>query len=157
MTGPACKTCNNGTLINKKVYRMSGAVVVIGYIFLIPSLIGLLVAGGLFFAIDSATKETSKKLKDEVAADLNQSGIPQGIITNITELKEVPSTDLRSLNEKQKHAVRSQRAGQDGRRNHWCRNRRGSCRRHFFVRGLLEPGRRLARLVISDEETSLAL
>jgi hypothetical protein len=114
MNSPTCRTCNAGTLINKKVFRMSGTVVVIGYIFLIPSLIGLLVAGGLFFATGSATKETSKKLKDEVAADLNQAGVLQGVITKITDLKEVPSADLSSLNEKQKDAVRSGQAKMAG-------------------------------------------
>ncbi|MBM4070534.1 MAG: hypothetical protein FJ271_16495 [Planctomycetes bacterium] len=114
MNGPTCRTCNNGTLINRKVYRMSAGVVVIGYIFLIPSLIGVLVAAGLFFATGSATKDTAKKLKDEVAAELANAEVPQGIITKITDLKEVASADLSPLTEKQKDAVRSGQAKMAG-------------------------------------------
>lgn len=44
-----CKTCDEGELVSKKKYRMSGIVVFIGYIFLIPSFLGVLVSS--FFLI----------------------------------------------------------------------------------------------------------
>ena len=40
-----CKVCEKGVLLHQRVYRMSGPAVVIGYILLIPSLIGILLSG----------------------------------------------------------------------------------------------------------------
>ncbi|MHC4081872.1 MAG: hypothetical protein ACYS15_06390 [Planctomycetota bacterium] len=40
--GPVrCKICGRGTVRRRKVYRMSGAIVAIGYILLIPSILGV--------------------------------------------------------------------------------------------------------------------
>jgi hypothetical protein len=44
MNTTICKMCNKGTIANTKVYRMSTVGVVIGYIFLGLSLLGLLLA-----------------------------------------------------------------------------------------------------------------
>jgi hypothetical protein len=38
---PPCKVCERGVLVPKKVFRMSGPVVIIGFIFLIPSILGM--------------------------------------------------------------------------------------------------------------------
>jgi len=37
-----CKVCDRGILVRKKVFRMSGPVVAIGYILLIPSILGMI-------------------------------------------------------------------------------------------------------------------
>jgi hypothetical protein len=42
MVAIKCKTCDVGTLTQRRVHRMSGIVVFIGYILLIPSVIGIL-------------------------------------------------------------------------------------------------------------------
>ncbi|MGP8155935.1 MAG: hypothetical protein ACLQMT_03630 [Candidatus Acidiferrales bacterium] len=39
----ACKVCGRGELIPKQIYRLSGPAVVIGYILLIPSVLGMVV------------------------------------------------------------------------------------------------------------------
>jgi hypothetical protein len=44
----ACKVCDRGALVPKKLYRMSRPVVAIGFILLIPCILGMLVAA--FFA-----------------------------------------------------------------------------------------------------------
>ena|ERR1035437_2274447 len=49
MVSIKCKVCDAGTLVQTKKYRMSGPVVFIGYILLIPSVIGMVVCG--FFII----------------------------------------------------------------------------------------------------------
>lgn len=41
---PLCKTCERGALLPKKIFRMSGPVVVIGFILLIPSFLGIVVS-----------------------------------------------------------------------------------------------------------------
>ena len=40
-SGIRCKICDQGTLLSKEVFRMSGPVVAIGFILLIPSIIGI--------------------------------------------------------------------------------------------------------------------
>lgn len=39
---PTCKICDRGTLISKKAFRLSGPAVAIGFILLIPSILGML-------------------------------------------------------------------------------------------------------------------
>ena len=41
---PACKVCDRGVLVPKKIFRMSWPVVAIGYILLIPSVLGMLLS-----------------------------------------------------------------------------------------------------------------
>lgn len=48
---PICKVCDRGELVPRKVFRMSGPVVVIGFILLVPSALGVLVAGLVFFGV----------------------------------------------------------------------------------------------------------
>jgi hypothetical protein len=43
-----CRICGQGSLIDKKIFRMSGPVVFIGYVFLVPSVVGLLFWFGMF-------------------------------------------------------------------------------------------------------------
>lgn len=42
--GIACQTCERGVLVRKNIHRLSGPAVVIGYIFLIPSILGVAIS-----------------------------------------------------------------------------------------------------------------
>ena len=46
-----CAVCKYGVLENKKLYRLSGPAVVIGYILLIPSILGMLGCAVVFFGV----------------------------------------------------------------------------------------------------------
>jgi hypothetical protein len=48
---PTCKVCERGALIPNKIYRMSGPVVAIGFILLIPSILGMVVSAVIFFGV----------------------------------------------------------------------------------------------------------
>jgi hypothetical protein len=48
-----CKICDRGTLVSKKVHRMSTPVVVIGYILLIPCICGIVFCGLVMAALVS--------------------------------------------------------------------------------------------------------
>lgn len=48
-----CKVCDAGTLLRRKKFRMSGPVVAIGYILLIPSILGILFSAFMFFTAAS--------------------------------------------------------------------------------------------------------
>ena len=49
-----CKVCDRGSLRQQKTYRMSGVVVFIGYILLIPSILGLAISVFMFFGVASS-------------------------------------------------------------------------------------------------------
>jgi hypothetical protein len=51
MYQPSCKVCERGVLVPTKMYRMSGAVVAIGFILLVPSVIGMFPAALVLFAL----------------------------------------------------------------------------------------------------------
>jgi len=44
-----CKVCDRGVLVRKKTFRMSGPVVAIGYILLVPSILGMIACGLVLF------------------------------------------------------------------------------------------------------------
>ena len=50
---PTCKMCRTGTIASAKVYRMNNTVVIVGYLLLVLSMIGVCLAG-LAFLINSA-------------------------------------------------------------------------------------------------------
>lgn len=51
---PTCKICERGALVRKKVFRMSGPVVAIGFIFLIPSVCGMILSALVFLGVISS-------------------------------------------------------------------------------------------------------
>jgi hypothetical protein len=57
---PSCKVCDRGTLVKKKLFRMSGPVVAIGFILLIPSILGMTVSASMFL-------ENAKSVADKQA------------------------------------------------------------------------------------------
>ena len=54
-----CKICDKGALIQKRKYRMSSPVVLIGYVLLIPSILGVLISAMTFFEISSAASQAN--------------------------------------------------------------------------------------------------
>jgi hypothetical protein len=50
-----CKICDRGALFPKKVFRLSGPAVAIGYILLIPSILGMIFCGYILISINLAT------------------------------------------------------------------------------------------------------
>lgn len=50
---PTCKICDRGTLISKRLRRLSGPAVAIGFILLIPSVIGMISCAVMFLAFNS--------------------------------------------------------------------------------------------------------
>jgi hypothetical protein len=70
---PTCKVCERGQLIPKKIFRMSGPVVVIGFILLIPSVLGMLAATLMFFGViayngNESSDTTTERLNPAVSA-----------------------------------------------------------------------------------------
>jgi hypothetical protein len=108
MNGPRCEACGAGAPVAKKVYRRGGVAVVVGYVLLVASALGLLVAILLFVVSgDATTKDLSQKLKDDVSSDLKAAGVPRGVIDKVTGLQKVTEDDKNDLTEKQKGAISS--------------------------------------------------
>jgi hypothetical protein len=55
----SCKICDKGSLIRKKKFRMSGPVIVIGYILLIPSVLGVVISFITFLVVSSAASQSN--------------------------------------------------------------------------------------------------
>ena len=54
MVAIKCKVCDAGTLVRRKKYLRSSVVVLIGYILLIPSIIGILLGGALLLGVGAS-------------------------------------------------------------------------------------------------------
>ena len=81
----ACKICERGVLAKRNLFRMSGPVVVIGFILLIPSVAGMLFSAVVLFWIVSgsanvdATKVTAEKQQiQDIYAALDQYHLDVG-------------------------------------------------------------------------------
>jgi hypothetical protein len=69
-----CKVCDAGTLLRRKKFRMSGPVVAIGYIFLIPSILGIIFSAFMLFTAASLPHAAN----DVASADM-ATGIAGGV------------------------------------------------------------------------------
>ena len=102
-----CKTCDAGTLQPRKNYRMSGIVVVIGYVLLIPSIIGILFGViGVFGAgsAGSAGMETARAAAD---SELRAANVPAPVVAKFVAFKPLTAADTASLPASQRRAVRN--------------------------------------------------
>ncbi len=106
MQGTTCKICDKGTLESKNKYRMSGPVVAIGYIFLCPSVLGMLFGVLLLFSTGTVTKDAVERKANEIRTSLSEAKIPEKIIEKIVLAQNVDETELKALTRKQKEAVR---------------------------------------------------
>jgi hypothetical protein len=101
-------------MTRKRVYRMSGPAVVIGFILLIPSILGMLF-GGLTFLMAaiggaaSADKKASGAELESIRSDLTAQKVPEDIIADVCAEKHVSETrlNLARLNSSQELAVRA--------------------------------------------------
>lgn len=103
-TGPVCKVCGQGTLQKKKKFRMSGPVVAIGFLFLIPSVIGMLFGGLLLFATGSAATQVGSGIKVQIKQSLIAAGLPESTAEKAAN-HQLTSAEKSGLTAEQKKAV----------------------------------------------------
>jgi DNA-directed RNA polymerase subunit RPC12/RpoP len=112
---PLCRTCGQGTLIKLTKFRMSAPVVVIGFVLLIPSVIGMLFGVFMLFVTGVASKQTSALDETKIRAQLVAQNIPDPIVNEVVSGRPVSGNDLASLTSQQQSAVHdaeSSRLGQ---------------------------------------------
>ena len=84
---------------------MSGPVVVIGYIFLIPSILGILFGLLMIFATGSAASETSTGIKQEVREQLMAADIPGDISEKVITRQALTEEENAMLTDEQSRAL----------------------------------------------------
>jgi hypothetical protein len=101
-------------MTRKRVYRMSGPAVVIGFILLIPSILGMLFGGLTFLmAAIGGTAAAGNKLPvaelESIRRDLTAQRVPGDIIADVCAEKHVSETrlNLARLDSSQQLAVRA--------------------------------------------------
>ena len=101
----ACQTCGHGDLVKRKKYRMSIPVVLIGYILLIPCVLGMLFGLLMLFASGSAGTAVSAAADREVRTRLEAQAIPKPIIEKVIEMKTITEDDNSTLSPEQKSLI----------------------------------------------------
>ena len=106
MVGDAlvCQVCRNGELVKKKKYRMSMPVVIIGYILLIPSILGVLAGCMLFFVTGNATTNTTTEIEDQVRVEMQDAGVPDDVINAVLSSKSI-ALETSGLTDTQRTAI----------------------------------------------------
>ena len=100
-----CKVCGRGRLVRRKVYRMSGAVVSIGYILLIPSIMGI-VLNALMFILPALGLAVTPEFTSADRQMLVDADIPERIVEEFADGHwAVSIEDLSEMNTRQRHAV----------------------------------------------------
>lgn len=107
-----CSVCRAGTLKRKKVYRMNGVVVLIGYLIAIPSMFGMVaggcaIVGGAATAVGPDYKKTQDEDREQIFAHLDEIGIPDAIVATLKGGGRVSESDLKLLPPKQETETRA--------------------------------------------------
>ena len=91
---PSCKVCERGVLVPKKIYRMSGPVVVVGYILLIPSILGMSFSFLVFFGVIIAGGSEASRARSEAITEMRHADVPEPIISAVIENPDLDTTAL---------------------------------------------------------------
>ena len=82
-----CKVCDRGMLVPKKIFRLSTPVVAIGFILLIPSVIGMLISAlmllGSVISGAATTAAVSPRVRQEASTGMQEAGVPRRVINDV--------------------------------------------------------------------------
>ena len=101
----SCQTCGQGALVKRKKYRMSVPVVLIGYILLIPCVLGMLFGVLMLFATGSAGTAVSAAADKATRMRLEEQAIPEPIIEKVVSFKPITADERSTLTPEQKSLV----------------------------------------------------
>ena len=105
MNTPTCPTCQKGLLALKKKYRMSTPVVIIGWLLLIPSFLGMLMGLLGLFATGSAATTTSTSIEKDARTRLEAAKLPAPITDRIIAGQAITAEEKSGLTDSQRSAV----------------------------------------------------
>jgi len=115
---PLCRTCGQGALVPRKTFRMSGPVVVIGFILLIPSVLGMLFGILTLVGIGMAQSETPG-MDPETRTRLQAQQVPEPVITQVAASKPIDEAQLTALTPQQRTAVRDAQSSVSAGKDRW--------------------------------------
>jgi hypothetical protein len=102
---PTCQVCGQGTLLKKKKFRMSGPVVFIGYLFLIPSILGILFGILMLVGTGAATGDIVQENKQQYIQELRSGGVPQNLIDKAVAGEVITEADKAPLSKEQRQKL----------------------------------------------------
>ena len=100
-----CKVCDAGSLLLAKKYRMSGVVVVIGYILIAPSVLGVLVSAYTLAVMGHVSSSPNESARATEALSLQKYGLPEPVIQRAVE-QRLTEKDKAGLSIVQRVAIR---------------------------------------------------
>ena len=103
--GVRCKTCEVGVLRLEKQHRMSTPVVAIGYILLVPSILGIIFAVVMLIVAGSAGSIADSATKDAATKTLHQAGVAEPVVQKVLSSQRLTDTDRAALTRSQREAV----------------------------------------------------
>ena len=106
-----CGTCHIGHLIKCKQYRMSTPVVIIGYILLVPSILGIITGIVAFILTSTSVADVTSALNQTSSQILTNAGVPKDIIDTVNSGTTLSPDQLAKLTPQQKQAVDSATIG----------------------------------------------
>lgn len=78
-----CRVCDRGSLFKKRIYRMSGPAVVIGYILLIPSLIGVAFCLLSIASIEMQLLHKYVSARQAAISEMRDNDVPEDVIRQV--------------------------------------------------------------------------
>ena len=106
--GARCYLCGNGAMVRNRVYRLSGPAVFIGWLFLIPSLIGITL--GVYVlsrgSAESVARASTDVTLDQVTIDsLRGLGVPERMVTTLKAGEPIDRAEIAALPKEQRDFV----------------------------------------------------
>lgn len=104
-----CATCQTGQLTPKRVHRMSGPAVLIGYLILIPSILGILGGGGCTLLMGGAgaaamnessarhAENRSKSEREFAESEMVEANVPDAMIARVLAGETIESDERATL------------------------------------------------------------
>ena len=94
-----------GQLVRRKRFRMSAPVVAIGFILLIPSILGIIFFVGVGFLSGGAATQVSATNKQQARDELTQASVPEDEIETILNSQPLTQDQIQALTPDQKRAT----------------------------------------------------
>jgi hypothetical protein len=78
-----CKICDRGSLLDRRIHRMSGPAVVIGYILLIPSLAAIAFCALFFIVLLFQPSQRYISARQAAIYEMRENSVPEEVITQV--------------------------------------------------------------------------
>ncbi len=102
---PQCQICEKGILKKKKKYRLGTPLVVIGYIFLIPSVCAFFIALLIILSAFIGAPNRNEKINIGARATLEEANIPQPLIEKFMSHEMITSQEKSRLTRQQRQIL----------------------------------------------------